>query len=82
MASKLSIEQMNELFYIAGYKPPIETREMQIPCDVPDWAIVLFGHFYLKSKNYDAAIVDFDALVEQFISGTPTSPALENSLSC
>jgi hypothetical protein len=80
MAPKLSIDQMNELFYIAGYQPPIRTREMQIPCDVPDWAIVLFGHFYLKSKNYDAAIVEFEALVEQFISGAKTAAVPEQSL--
>jgi hypothetical protein len=77
MASQLSIEQMNELFYIAGYKPPVRTREMLIPCDVPDWAIVLFGHFYLETKSYDTAIVEFDKLVEQFIDRTPPSISVE-----
>jgi hypothetical protein len=80
MTSKLSLDQMNELFYIAGYKPPIRTREMLIPCDVPDWAIVLFGHFYLESKNYDSAILEFDKLVKDFISKAKTSSAPEQSL--
>lgn len=80
MASQLSLEQMNELFYIAGYKPPIRTREMLIPCDVPDWAIVLFGHFYMETKNYDSAIVEFDKLVEQFINETTPSAQVEEDL--
>jgi hypothetical protein len=80
MAPQLSLDQMNELFYIAGYAPPIRTREMLIPCDVPDWAIVLFGHFYLKTKNYDRAIVEFDNLVEKFINGTSPSSGAKGDL--
>jgi hypothetical protein len=73
MTSKLSIDQMNELFYIAGYKPPIRTREMQITCDVPDWAIILFGHLYIKSKNYDTAIAAFDQLIRDFMKDPSTA---------
>lgn len=72
MAHELSLEQMNELLYIAGFKPPLQTRKVLVPKDVPEWAIVLFSQMYIQSKHYDSAIASFEQLMTKWLSGAST----------